>query len=590
MRLIWAFMLAVLACVAPSIKLAKSAGADPAFFSDWDEPYYFPLLEEGAGVPLAALASLENGNLKAYSDLKTRLPHRVADVIVGKIYKSLGVPLTTFAVILDFLCVFSSFLILYSIVSLLTPRALYAIAASIAVLFLPWVLAFVSEMTSPAFIGSRISTLSHSGFPSTAALRGVYTQVSFPLFLLGFYFTLRSVLSDRNRFAWTIAAGAAAGILGYVYFFSWLASIAVSSLLLALHFIFREISARMYARQLLALLIPFGILSLPTIKLLTGESGIYAPGPIDQSATAARADFFRSIWFLNPTELLFCVLLGAALVKRQRWAKMPTERLLLLVLIALLLAKVCLMNSQPVLGRWLTPYHFPLFYLDPLATGFALLLAFRFFEGGFLSRVLPITAIIVATAPIVMRTFESIRTTSSISEEQELIAYLQSEKNRLYVATMPFSDPFKPDAKLDYMLLPYWIKAMTKHDSVAQFMSFSEDRISLIRLELLLSWLYGGKLALIAPCPPSIAAVSRADLLIGARAFHQWQRYFDCQTAAQLRHDLCDLLKSFYVDRLVLERGQTSLRAPFLTPIWSSSKRRYTIATFDQRAAMQECL
>src|SRR4029078_1017532 len=123
--------------------------------------------------------------------------------------------LTAFGIALDFVCVVFSFVILYAALAQLIQRPFYVAAASIAMLFSPWIYSEAVRWTLPGALSAHISTVSHTGFPSPAVLRGVYTQLSYPIFILGFYCIVRGQLSPPRSLVWYSAAGAAGGLLAY---------------------------------------------------------------------------------------------------------------------------------------------------------------------------------------------------------------------------------------------------------------------------------------------------------------------------------------------------------------------------------------
>lgn len=574
----------------------ESGGSDPRVFNDWDEAHYLSLLRDAERVTTQSLITWENGRLAVFDKLQTHIPHRLSDVFVGWVYKVSGVSITTFSILLDFTCISVSLLILTLCFSMLRGENVnecspVSLASAMAVLFIPWLSSEIFHLL-PDHIGPMIRSKSHNGFPSFPVMRAVYTQLSLPLFFLGFLSIIRFVQSrGANRFA-LVASILCAAVLAYVYFFAWLALTFVVASFLFFGLLFRLLSLRPLLPSLLFGAVLYTLICFPALQVLFPDGEVFVPGLASLNRALYVKSFHRQLWYFNPLEGLIVILLAWRVFRSRERILDPTV-LLLFCMLAVLATKFPLMNLQPIIGRGLTPYHFPLFYLDPLLSGLFVAMCFRFVPSARVQRMfLGVLAFTVLIVPV-YRFIQLRRQTPEWSEERELLKYLEEESRVLNIVTMPFQEPFNYEDRVTFLLLPYWIRTLTEHEMVMEFAIFDNDRLRLMQYELLLGWIYGEKLGRIAYCPGPIGELYVEDLLQGAEAFFEWQRYWDCQLSREieLESSLCSLLHQFPIDFILEQDGiPTSFEniSRFLSKSWSSSGGAYTLYEFDARAAQEE--
>jgi hypothetical protein len=255
----------------------------------------------------------------------------------------------------------------------------------------------------------------------------------------------------------------------------------------------------------------------------------------------------------------------------------------------LILSEVLLMNIQGILGRWITPYHFALFFIQPLLnTIIASLIATYYLRRR--SRLLlsgAFAVLLLGEAVIGIQ-----RVAGQESNEVALLRFLSkhTEKDAV-IATMPFSKPFSGEtATIGYMLLPYWVKAMSGRMSYSQFMSFAPDRERYVDRELTLGFLYSGKVQPLIGCPSvDSARVTANDLLTGASAFHQAQRLVDCSIMTEriALHTSCNLLSSDRIDYIIWQNEfdfeQPGWYSSFTRRVWQTQHGEYQVFAVDYR-------
>ncbi len=595
-RALLALALALLVTAPDFIIGVRSSWHSPALLSDWDEAYYLALPYEASNVPLEALFSFEHGRLRAYNLLRSSLPHALSDAVVGKLAKIAALNPAQFGTLLDLIFFFASFLLLMKLFGLFNQKRRGNIGATLVSLLAPWLASISAYFSWRAGLPDYITVVSHQFFPSPPVFRGIYTQISQPLFFLSLWLLLREIVPKRLDLRWLGLSGFLAGLLIYLYFFAWLSLLAVAALMLSLDFCLTRhrlaTSLRMFATRLGVFILPSLAAASFGLTALLSNGTIYAPGP-DKSLAQENLLNFSGYYFFSPL-LGLALIVFCALAFRFRHAQNRQTYTLLLIISSALLAEFLLMNLQPLLNAWVTPYHFSLFYLHPLISGSIVLLILNSFRERVASRAVVLIAFTVFI-PTFEKAMRALGGEVSADSRTELLRELSgSQYEKSVVATMPFGQPFQSLPRVPvYQLLPYLIKTLSQRESLSQFMSFDAERIAFVRREFFLSWLYSGKLGPIAGCPSALDEVPTADIMLGAEAFHGYQRLVDCTIGEEIlpKLEICTLLRENHVDYIVWEKQFSFARPTWFSELaqtqWRSTDGEFEIFNFDSVRAIE---
>ena len=212
----------------PSICLFfDSSGLSPHLFSDWDEPLYLPF---ALSLGKFSLHQIITGNLDLsaiHLPLAFPVPHNLTDWLVGKAANILQFSPVQLGLFLDLLTSAISYFAFTVFFRALSSN--YFAAECVAGIFLifPWLLPFTQHL--PPFNISNFIIVPEAGYVTLPILRSIYVQLSYPIWALALYLGL---VSDKSKFL----AGVISGLLAYIYFFSWAATISIISLILVLRF------------------------------------------------------------------------------------------------------------------------------------------------------------------------------------------------------------------------------------------------------------------------------------------------------------------------------------------------------------------
>lgn len=569
---------------------------DPAILSDWDEAYYFPLPFEMYHISWGSFLRRMDGRFEVYNLLNSSLPHAVSDIIVGKLAVLIGFSPAGLGIALDFICFLLSFLILLGMFEELLSSSLKAFAASLAMLLLPWLASLSSFIYWRAGLPERVTVVSHYFFPSQPVFRGIYTQLSYPLFLFVLSIFLRAFFRKEMSNRTAVGGGILAGLLVYLYFFAWIALTTLVFICIILQCL--PVRGRESWLKPLGLAAIFAASSFFTaaygLTALAGGGRLFKPGPADSLLNGLTFDYSR-YYFFSP--IMFVMLAGVTVVSIRLYRTGDHRRYVPALLVAAaIISEFLLMNLQPLLNAWITPYHFSLFYLHPVLGGTILALILGSLSAS-LSRAAAWIVIVAALVPSGVRLSENAAVYSEpLSGETQLLqeAADVSYSGKVF-ATMPFESPFdlsRPSPV--YRLLPYWIKTLSRRESLSQFMSFDSDRERFVRKELFLGWLYSGRPGLLTGCYESERDIPMEDIMTGARAFHDFQRIVDCRLAARIKNDIseCELLREFRTDYIIWESGFRFDPPGWLSDVskvvWSDPRSVYRIIELNYAAAAEK--
>ncbi|MCB0323069.1 MAG: hypothetical protein KDD69_05825 [Bdellovibrionales bacterium] len=550
------------------VELFRSGGASPRIFSDWDEPYYLPGLRKAGSIAVSSFLSFDDGVPTGYRELQTVIPHTLTDVVLGNLYAFLSLPPEWFITLLDLAFVPISFLLFTALFRALGAALRISQVGAAVLLVLPWLAYLPQYFQIPLDFPLTVERLSHRLYPCQPVLRGFYTQASYPLFALSLLLLVRAPTSRRPVLLY-LGAGITGGLLIYTYFFAWGAFAAVAGLWLLRRVMVPErLSRRRYLLGSVLLFASDFIVALPALRLVvpkdllnpstTNINQAVAAGAASQAA-ANQPLSFHDFWYFGPELFLLAVALGALLWSGQR--TLPSRPFLELGLIALL-SEFVLLNLQPLLGIYLSPYHFPLFYLHPLLSGSlvcALLYAFR------TQRLRTICTMLLygaMTTVSIAKTYRMLHPPLFIEETTALIQRLREEPLYKRIAVVPFNSPFAPDAPaLSARIVPYWIAALTDFHLVSDVFGRAPEVAA--KRELLLGLLLTGRAQLLAPCFETEPGYK--SFIGGTRDHVKRGRTNLCREAQRILStaNACDLLDDYGVDYLLWE---TEFELPL--PTW----------------------
>ncbi len=557
----------------------------PVFFSDWDEPYYLSLLKAAGSIPFNEAFQFEHGTFQLFHLRNEPLPHALLDFVFGKLLSVISLSPTLLAVLLDYLCVLAAMFTTIRICRLFQVNDRECFLLTTVSLVLPW-LSSLQNIFPWDHFGS-VSFLAHTFYPTTPVLRAIYTQVSFVVFL----YTIEKLLEFlvcRHSYWRAATLGFLIGISLYLYFFAWGVLFAVTGCATLLLFVFTvdRVHRLQIFLQSLLLFTTASIISLPGVLALLGSGSVYRPGPqIDQEIARSILDF-SSTWFIAP---LYLIILFYSLYKIKQASKIERSILLPLIVVAAILAELVLMNLQPLLGRWMVPYHFSLFFIHPLLSVLFLIAVTNSLHTGHRAFILNLLFLVALCVPI----FQSIQKSNMMmfnKQYQQLFVALKKLPDTS-IAVMPFDKPFQNNLREPgYLIMPYWIKTLSAKQVIGCFMSFSSDRISLIEEEFDLSLLYSGDIKPLTVCPSGPAPL--IDLLTGASSYHIYQRTIDCMLMKQrMFPSSCQIAQRLSAEYLLWDKDNLKSEPRWIEHaaklVWSGEEGRFKLYQIDRPAFAQ---
>lgn len=582
-----ALVLAILMSAQGLIAYWISAGHSPAAFSDWDEPFYLPLISDAAQISFKEAFSWTNGTLNLYNLVADPIPHTLLDFILGKLVYVDGMSLLKFSLVLDLLCVFCAYLAGVRLFKKLGLSVISAETATIVTLCLPWLASLQNYF--PEMRVAFFTTHTHQFYPCPPILRAVYTQISFVAYLLASCLLVDLLKSKAPSLKISLLLGIVSGLTIYLYFFAWATFTCLTMICLISVGLFYPQQLKFRFQQGLIFFSSQALVAAIGLSALFKSGKLYSPVAAKfQNSNVPGLDY-STIWYFSPLMLVALLFFVYCCLKFRD--KSESRFLVCLLALACILSEFILVNIQPIVQRWLVPYHFSLFFLHPLFSGLmaALLIGFHWSKFQHLFTFILLT---FALAITVSKSLYTYRLASKDKETIELLHFLAEElppKSRL--AIIPFTRPFDSQpGTVDYLLLPYWISAMTSTDVRSLFISLAPDREAYVKKELSLSWYFKGEISLIGSC--SAGPLIESDMISGARFYNEYLRALDCELAPYLREKMnpCQILSEQPVEFLLWDRDDKLIRTPgidsFSNVIWTSAEGRYTLQKVDLASAL----
>jgi len=313
-------------------------------YSDWDEPYYLEVTTTVGEAPVSDLFTLQDGVPLPFHPSQYFYPHNVLDVVIGKIFHVLSLSPIELGLLLDLIIFPLAYVVFFYFFSRYTRDSLTAHGGVVACLCIPYLAIISQYIHLPGVWFENIISAKFDVWPCAPVLRGVYTQVSYPLFGLALLFGLRH--NEKTFQRDLVISGLFSGLLIYVYFFSWVSV----SCLISLSLIAKGIasitsgsSKREVITPLMRYLISNMILVAPAITLI-----IVLPATnllnIDKE--------LLNYWYFSPESFfLLLILAGFRLYSKTQPLKRIAE-----IAMLILISEFLLMNSQAFLGKFVTPF------------------------------------------------------------------------------------------------------------------------------------------------------------------------------------------------------------------------------------------
>lgn len=491
----------------------RGDGYNPALFSDWDEPYYIVLPQRMTTESL-------------------RLPHEFLDICLGYVIRVLQISPISLAFFLDLACSAGAFLGVFWFFKLVandrSERGTEgAVGAAVFMTLLPWSLSSVLFFLDQELrLADFLVTFSHAGFPSTPVERAFYTQISWICFA-GFLCLLSRILITR-AVSWVHVAllGILLGAALYIYFFLWAVLWFLLLFTVGLDWLLEQNAWKRGAMPRMILACCLGVLgALPGLSILFPAGALMKPGPAGDILQNVAGIAFRDVWFFAPTVFALVLVLAVQVVRNSRRQATSSTRVLALFALACLVGELLLMNAQPIVNRWLTPYHFALFYFHPLLTG---LLVFVYVRWSSLARVTLCCIFLIGPTFALGRYI--VRSDVELPEV-EVLRYIDTQLPKgALVFTSPFGPKWSPlRGDVSYNLMPYWIDALTDVTSSSRLLGYESDREGVVQREIATAWVLSGKPSLLAECPDLPLSLQGNDLMNGVRTYFLMQRAVDCR-------------------------------------------------------------
>lgn len=569
----------------------RSGGASFRSFSEADELIYLPQALNTANGKTANAFYFEHSN-EAPTSLAFNRPTMFLEFGIGFLAKFFNLSPVEIGLVLDLICAFAAYLVFIFFFRLIAGCRLIAELGVFITLLIPWTFAIDQYFNIPIWWTEFLisSPIGQNG--NVPILRGISTQISYPIWGCVLYATLCAISNPGHREKWTRIAGVLSGILIYVYFFAWLSSVAVFSVLVVLN-----VREKEFPQTLSAI---FHTLSLFFVyHILFAFYGILASMSFgsDGFPTAAA---IGNYWYLSLEVVLILAIVALIMY---RFGVSQRNFILLSILVTCLVSQLVLMNLQPIIKVAIAPYHFPQLYFQPLFGGvLGVIICNKLFSSPFLRKFMLACIyllIVVAFYSIsILRTNLFAKTAPSIAENEELVNYLNnSVSDTSVVALISFALPFEEEAPpvFSWRAEPSLIYALTNlpifHQYWLAISGTSPEET--IKRELALGWLFTGKPRLLWPCIDGDIDLP-GDLFYLTWTSHLFLRKELCKATKEVRtsYSACEIVQDFKID-YVLWESEFDFQPiahfdSIMKPVWQSSEERYKLYSFSKKNATRQ--
>ena len=469
-------------------------------------------------------------------------PHAVTDLIVGTIGTLCNLPAEKLGLFLDIFCSFFCFYTLLWGFSSVVSHPSYAVLPTFFTLFLPYVAAFHSYQSVFQFIGVPIRYLDYD----LPVFRAVYTQLSYIPFLFLVTYSIDKLTNSRLLPRHVLFLGLLAGLVGYIYFFTWIACLYFLIVALILDLALYG-NLRATLRNLAYAVGAFTLASSGVFWIIFTSQ---TDGIVEHAAI--RRNFFFSL-----PEFSFLL----ALIGLWKFSTNKRFRVVLGYLVGCLAFELIAMNLQPLLGQGICPYHFPRYYSQPLFTGLVILmLSWTFKSVEFkaprcvFSLLFLLLLVSSACGSIIgvdyrekLDTLDLAEFVKENSDQQDTFAILSD------------SLPFRSDAGEMFTSsnLPNLFYSLTNRAVLHQsWVLPPHTDQEAVQRELFLGNLFSGKTQLLWPCPEVVS--EPGDLFYLTWTYQKLHRLSQCLRFRDLiaSYSACDAVNAYPVSYLLHYKGQ----------------------------------
>lgn len=524
-------------------------------------------------------------------DILTSQPSALLDWSVGSLALLFGLSPLCLGFVLDLLFGCVSYCVVCIFFKTFTEHQMNAEVATLVALLFPFHFALERYLQLPVpfpqiFTSSVLGQT--SGLP---VVRGIYTQVSYPLYFGALALLTRSLKIEGSHINSLFVSGILGGLLLLIYFFAWGSFAVIASGMLLFDTLLRRETIASRLRQLFSRCSRFfsGFLLGSLFGLYVMAVGTYT------TKNYASAEFTR-YWYFSSELLIQLIisLLFLFIARRDRGLK-----LLCMIDVVCFICQLALMNLQPLLATFISPFRFVQLYLNPIVAGSIGLALAEWLRRFPLTRRLRISLCIVLGMAVGFKYFDFHKFDAQHdhrSADVQLITHIQYElPEDAVIALITFSFPFTQEMPQIYSwrAVPLYLNLATGRYVLHQgWMVTSEITAEEnFKRELLLGWLYSSRLQLQMPCPLHVDLPG--DLYFMTWTAHQIFREVDCKRAQSIlqKENTCDLLKELKVDYVLVESdfpfSPPAAAAQFFQRRWQSTDGRYTLYSFSQQDARE---
>jgi hypothetical protein len=511
----WFYLRAILfsfVIILPRILLLlQGTGVSTAFFSDFDETLY---LAYHIRIGAISWSNLIFELQSVTEGLSVLTPHVFVDIVFGKLHSIFNISIESIALYLDFVTVALTYPLFTRFFLFFCNSRLKAEVATIVVICFPFAFYFPGffDISIPGVISSPFEN-----WPSLPIHRAVYTQVSYPLFALSLLLTMEGVRNSKSVQS-GIVAGLVTGFTLYFYLFAFLSVAAYLGLLIFLPLF---VSGWSKFQEIKSFAISY-ILSLFAMVL----GGVLIIIFCDSTSGFKLSNDLRFSLYLNPIALIEILVSGYFITRRSftqsihnLWEGIFICKLAILILV----------NLQSIVGLMITPYHFPVFFLIPLCSGFYFLLIVSLINKKQLIRVLLASTMAIAAYIQYSKAYSNSFAKFDI---ESTVSCLKQQSNGKNFWMIPFDTRKEEQQRfpLIWRIKPYAIAALSGLPNRELEMALSNE-LSFLKQESVYGWLINGKPSLIAECTdmPDYPTNLHTN-------FRSWQYY--------KRHQVCELASS----------------------------------------------
>lgn len=516
---------------------------------DADEYTYINLARDTANLYDQSSRYLEQRPKLQLGEVLMSRPNAVLDFIMGSVFNIFPENIIALNLVIDFIYIVLGFFI-FRLFFLNFFTEFLSIVCAISSLVAPFLINYLYELTGDfKWFSEHIISVS-SMIYRMPIQRGVYTQPSVILFMLSMHLIVKGLI-QQFQLKYIIAAFICSALSAYVYFFGWLSSFVSISLFGGFVFLYYRFFARIDIVKTLPVVFFIHVLiALPSILIMS-----------EKSEGLVRDQTLGKYFALPVVDV---VLLICFIVIFQISKSMPKIKIASLLGISLTISNILLLNLQTILKQGLSPSHFGQYYLLPVSLnlflGLIVTIIINKSKNKAVEKILPI---IFLVAVLVKPCTQPILNYNLIQKAHEItfaLRYLrESDKSNPVIAIPSVNDPFKPELSSTFpfrlfveffTFLSHTLPLHSEWSVVAK-----KDWEESLQRELLLGWIYSGKMQFLWPCNEKMEIPMPGDIFWLTWTYMQLRRAQQCSIYHDLpsKVSLCQLLKQFKIDYVLIE-------------------------------------